>query len=429
MPYARNPLYILLALCLFAPVAGIAGGSGGVNAPEHLDKPYLILISIDGLGAGGRARTRTPAMDRLAASGVTAASMQPVWPSLTFPNHYSIATGLYPREHGLVGNNFPSEDRGDWYSLGNRAAVQDGKWYAGEPIWVSAEKAGMVAAAYFFVGTEAPIQGIRPTYSYLFNSQVPALTRVNQALEWLALPDEQRPHLVTLYFEYVDDASHKYGPAASETSVVVSRVDGYIRRLLNGIDALPFRDDVYVIIVSDHGQSAWLAPDEAYVLSEHVDIRDAGVVEGGNYVMLYYDRPDDEHIRSMVETINGTWEHGKAYVRGDTPEHWRIADDGRYADVLIQADDGHAVVTEEERKRWLSGGAHGWPPEAAGMGATFIASGPRLPEGRVLGEISVVDVYPLMLDILGLPLPAGYVVRESELNGILEDETEKTARN
>ncbi len=419
MQFSRNAILILLAMLVGAIAQAGAADSGGVNAPEHLDKPYLILISIDGLGAGGRARADTPALDRIAESGVTATSMQPVWPSLTFPNHYSIATGLYPHEHGLVGNNFPSADRADWYSLRNRDAVQNGKWYGGEPVWVSAEKAGMVAAAYFFVGTEAPIQGIRPTYSYLFDADVPPMTRVNQVLEWLALPGEKRPHVITLYFEHVDIASHEYGPEAPQTSAVVSRVDGYVGHLLDGIDELPFRDDVYVFVVSDHGQSAWLDPDDAYVLSEHVDIRDAAVVQGGNYVMLYYDQPDSAHVESMIETINATWQHGKAYARAETPERWRISDDGRYGDVFIQADAGHAVITEADRKRWLSGGAHGWPPEAAGMGATFIAAGPRLPAGKEVGEISVVDVYPLMLEILGLPLPDGYVVRESPLNTIL----------
>ncbi len=426
MPRLRI-LAVAVTALLILPAAAAATGSGGTNAPEHLDKPYLVLISIDGLGATARTRSRTPALDRLAASGITASSMQPVWPSLTFPNHYSIATGLYPHEHGLVGNNFPSSGRDDWYTLANRAAVQNGDWYSGEPIWVSAEKAGMVAASYFFVGTEAPVKGIRPTYSYLFDDSVPGMTRVKQVLDWLAMPPEQRPHMLTLYFEFVDDASHQYGPAARQTSAVVSRVDRYIGRLLDGIDKLPIRDDVYVIVVSDHGQSAWLAPDEAFVLDEHVDIRDAGVVQGGNYVMLYYDDPDPDCIASMIETINARWEHGRAYARTDTPDHWRIADDDRYADVFIQADDGHAVVTAQEGKRWLSGGAHGWPPEAAGMGATFIASGPRLPAGRQLGEISVVDVYPLMLEILGLPTPAGYVVRESELNGILDDAESGTA--
>ena len=419
-------LGVLLATAM-PYVDALAARSGGVNAPSELDKPYLILISIDGFGWDARGRASTPALDGLAERGVVAQSMQPAWPSLTFPNHYAIATGLYPAEHGIVGNNFPSEDRDDWYSLSDRDAVENPAWYDGEPIWVSAEKAGMVAASYFFVGTEAPVKGIRPTYSYLFDDEITPQTRVDQVLEWLAMPAERRPHMLTLYFEHVDDASHLYGPDAPETAAVIEEIDGYIGQLLDGIDALPIRDEVYVIVVSDHGQARYVDPEAGYVLSDHVDIGDAGVVQGGNYVMLYYDAPDTGHIADMVATINRTWEHGEAFVRGDTPEHWRVTNDERYPDVFIQADIGHAVVTDAERKEWLSSGAHGWPPESAPMGATFIAAGPGLPGGHEVGRISIVDVYPLMLDILDLPRPVGYEAGHSELVGVL-DRAEGTAR-
>jgi predicted AlkP superfamily pyrophosphatase or phosphodiesterase len=346
--------------------------------------------------------------------------MRPAWPSLTFPNHYAIATGLYPAEHGIVGNNFPNDSRDDWYRLADRAAVENPDWYNGEPIWVSAEKAGMVTASYFFVGTEAAVQGIRPSYSYLFDEEVPAAERVDQVIDWLELPAALRPHMITLYFEHVDHASHRYGPDAPETASVIEEIDAHIGNLLKGMDRLTVRDDVYVIVVSDHGQARYVAPEDGYVLSEHVDIRGAGVVEGGNYVMLYYDSPDAEHIEQLVATINRTWPHGKAFARGDTPAHWRVSDDDRYPDVFVQADIGHAVMTEASRTPWLNAGAHGWPPESEPMGATFIAAGPGLPAGRQLGEISVVDVYPLMLDILDLQPPSGYTVNKSELIGILE---------
>ncbi len=412
----------IFAVLLATGSVQAADGSGGVNAPEQRNKPYLVLLSIDGFGWDARGRASTPALDRLVATGVTARTMRPVWPSLTFPNHYSIATGLVPSEHGIVGNNFPSDDRSGWYTLSDREVVQDGAWYGGEPIWVRAERSGMVSASYFFVGTEAPVGGVRPTYSYLFDAEVPAEKRVGKVLDWLGMPEDQRPHMITLYFEFVDDASHRFGPDAPLTAKVIERVDAYVGDLLDGIDALDIRDEVYVIVVSDHGQTRYRAPEDAYVLDDHVDIRDAGVVEGGNYVMLYYDDPDVAHIRAMVETINATWKHGKAYARADTPAAWHIAaDDERYADVLLQAYAGQAVVTSRERLSWLSTGAHGWPPESEGMGATFIASGPRLPKGVTVDEISVLDVYPLMLSILDLEPPPGYAPDASALDGILLD--------
>ena len=160
-------------------------GSGGINAPAQRDKPYLILISIDGFRWDYQALYKTPALDRLAAGGVRAESLQPVFPTLTFPNHYSIATGLYPANHGIVANDFPDPDSGDWYQYQIARIVQQGRWYGGEPIWVAAEKNGMVSAAFFFVGTEADIGGVPPTYWNRFDANVSGGTRVKQVLKYV----------------------------------------------------------------------------------------------------------------------------------------------------------------------------------------------------------------------------------------------------
>ena len=165
-------------LLLLVASAALAQGSGGINLPEHRDKPYLVLVSLDGFRWDYQDLYNTPALDRIAADGVRAERMIPVFPTLTFPNHYSIATGLYPAHHGLIDNTFPNDDLSDWYSIRRREAVQDGAWYAGEPVWVAAEKAGMVTAAYYFVGTEADIQGIPMTYWHTFDASVPGTTRV-----------------------------------------------------------------------------------------------------------------------------------------------------------------------------------------------------------------------------------------------------------
>ncbi len=178
------------------------------------DAPYLILVLIDGFGWDFRQQADTPALDEIAARGVSAQALRPVFPTTTFPNHYSIATGLYPYEHGIVGNSFPNDARTAWYRLSDREAVQDGAWYRGEPIWVTAEKAGLKSAAYYFVGTEAPIAGVLPTYWRSFDADVPGGERVAQVLRWLQLPARHRPHLVTLYFEDVDDAAHATDPEA-----------------------------------------------------------------------------------------------------------------------------------------------------------------------------------------------------------------------
>ena len=218
-------------------------GTGGVNAPETLGKPYLVLVSFDGLRPDYLDRYETPSFDRVAARGVAAEALVSVYPSLTFPAHYSIATGLHPERHGLVGNRFYDPARGEEYNYRDRHSVEDGTWYGGEPIWVTAETQGMVAAAMLFVGTEADIGGVRPTFWTRYADRGTHRERVDEVLGWLALPAERRPHLVTLYFSSVDGAGHRYGPASTAVAEAVERVDADLGRLLDGIDALPHGGD------------------------------------------------------------------------------------------------------------------------------------------------------------------------------------------
>ncbi len=395
----------LSAAFVFAASATVRAetGSGGVNDPSQRDKPYLILVSIDGLGLPALERAETPAIDRLAAGGTGAKALVPVFPTLTFPNHFSIATGLYPAEHGIVGNRFPDENRQGWYALYDRNAVQDGRWYAGEPIWVRAEKHGMVAAAYYFVGTEAAVGGIRPSYYFLYDKNTPGLERVGQVLDWLRLPAERRPHVITLYFEDVDTASHSFGVRAPETTAAVERVDAYIGELLAGIESLPVAARVNIVIVSDHGAAEYDRSAPPLVLDHHIDLAGIHVVAGGSYAMLYFDRPDPARAEQIVALLNDSWDGGRAFVRSSAPAAWRVADDNRFADVIVQPDLGHAVVATAAALDALDAGDHGWAPEEPAMHGIFIASGPDVPGYAAQRVDGVVDVLPLMLRILGLP--------------------------
>lgn len=394
-------LFLLLFFCSIA----LAQGSGGINAPEHRDKPYLILISLDGFRWDYQDLYDTPALDRIAANGVRAERMIPVFPTLTFPNHYSIATGLYPANHGLIGNAFPNkEDHDDWYAIAKREAVQDGRWYGGEPVWVAAEKAGMVTAAYYFVGTEADIQGVPMTYWHTFDASVPGLDRVSKALEWLSMPEERRPHFITLYFEDVDTMTHGYGPGSDRSIAAIERVDGYLDALLSGIDELPHGADIYLVVVSDHGQLAKKLDDEILVIDEVVDTGGLMIVDHGAAAFVYFREDDPERAESFRDAINIHWSHGKAVLRDEAPAAWRVTEAAGFADIIVQADPGFLVYSTEDKVQRRSRGDHGWVPDAGGMHAIFLASGPRLPNGETIGPIRSVDVYPLMMEILELPI-------------------------
>ena len=395
----------LILLLILAASLSMAQGSGGVNAPEHRDKPYLILVSIDGFRWDFQDLHDTPALDRVAASGVRAERMIPVFPTLTFPNHYSIATGLYPANHGLIGNRFPSKDRSRFYSLRDRNAVQDGSWYRGQPVWVAAEKAGIVTAAYYFVGTEADVDGVPMTYWHSFDETVSGEDRVDKALEWLSMPEDTRPHIITLYFEDVDQATHRFAAGSPESIAAVERVDGYLARLLDGLESLPIAEDIYLVIVSDHGQLAFAEGEYPFIISDVVDLGGLTVVDHGASTYIYLPEPDRERAIALRDEINAAWEHGTAMLREDTPASWRVNEEAGFADVILVGDPGYTALSRLSGPLTIKS-THGWPPDVEAMHGFFIASGPRLPEGETIGPINVVDVYPFMMEILELQITA-----------------------
>ena len=386
-------------------VESFARGTGGINAAHQQSKPYLILVSVDGFRWDYMDRYPTPNMHRIAAAGSKAERLLPVFPTLTFPNHYSIATGLYPAHHGLVANDFPDPARNMWYSLRDRETVEDRWFYAGEPIWVTAETQGMVAASFFWVGSEAPVQGVSPTHWRSYDKKISGQDRVDQILSWLAEPEENRPHIYTLYFEDVDDYSHWYGPDSEKSTEAISRVDGYIGRLLDGIEKLPYGERVNIILLSDHGQGAYLENQQPYLLSDHVNLDDTVIIEGGSYAFLHLDRDDPGRAAEIVATVNNSWDHGQAYLPQDAPAPWHIENYPRFPDVFLMPDAGYAVLSTEEKAGKINPGDHGWAPETPAMHGFFIACGPNVTAGLSLKSISNIDVYPLMLSILGLDPP------------------------
>ncbi len=431
---SRRPLVaiVLTALWLGCPGVGSAGdggelrsptGSGGRNAAAHLDKPSVVLVSLDGFRHDYRALYPTPALDEIARRGVRAERLVPPFPSLTFASHYSIATGLTPGRHGIVGNRFldPASDRR--YSLRDADAVGDGRWYGGEPVWVTAETQGMVSAAFYFVGTEADVQGVRPTHWRRFDVSVPGEIRVDQVLSWLAEPPAVRPRFVTLYLGLVDRAGHDHGPDAPETRAAVMAADALLGRLLEGVDRLSGDVPVYVVVVSDHGMLEYRRDAAPFVLDDVVDTAGIQTAEGGPVLYVYLDDP--ARAPAIRDAVNAAWAHGRAWLPAETPPRWGVASNRRFGDVMLVADPGYAVISGSRRDAPLPVGAHGWVPETDAMGGIFLATGPGLPAGLALPPVRAVDVYPFLTRLLGLVPARG-------LDGSpagLADRVELTARH
>lgn len=239
-------------VCSAQTISPIITIDHGPNASQQLSKPYVVLVSLDGFRFDYAKRYHADHLLSLATQGASVPEgMLPAYPSITFPNHYTIVTGLYPEHHGIVANTFYDLVRKQIYSYRDAKSVGDGTWYGGTPLWVLAEQQGIRSACFFWVGSEADILGVRPTYYLKYDREFPNGKRVDQVLAWLRLPPEQRPHMITLYFSDTDTAGHRYGPDSPEGAEAVHELDGEIGKLMDAIKET--RLPVDLIVLADHG--------------------------------------------------------------------------------------------------------------------------------------------------------------------------------
>ena len=377
-----------------------AAASGGINRPEHRAKPYVILISFDGFKPEYLDRFDLPNFRLATERGVRARRMMPVFPSLTFPNHYSLVTGLYVERHGIVSNTFYDPVRRQTYSLTDRATVTDGSWYRGEPIWVTAETQGMVAGMFFWPGSEAAIKGVRPTFWKDYDSNVPNADRVNGVLDWLRLAEERRPHMLTLYFNDVDAASHRHQLDAPEIERAAQSLDRSLGALMAGIDSLGLRDRVYLVLTSDHGMVE-TGTQFTIRLDSLVDTRLIQTAFGGPVANLHV-KGGAAGALQVRDRINARLTHGRAWLREELPERYRYRRDPRAGDVVIVMDESWTIATSILTRPWGRWGMHGWDPALPSMQALFVIAGPGVREGTTIDEVQNVDVYHLLAELLEL---------------------------
>lgn len=414
----RRRLVVALAL-LFAAAAPAAaqdgGGSGGHNRPEQLGKPYVVLVSFDGFRHDYLDRYDLPTFREFARRGARAESLIPVFPSKTFPSHYSMVTGLYPGRHGIVGNRFYDPGLRAQFRMGDTLAVRDARWWGGEPIWVTAEKKGMVTASMFWVGSEAPIRGIRPSHFHTYDGSRKNDLRVAQVLDWLSLAPERRPHFITLYFSDVDNAGHDHGPDSGEVERAARLADRLLRRLLDGIAALPHGDRVHVVVVSDHGM-AKAGPDGRIFLDDVIELDGVRVLESGAVASLWFD--DAARIAPAVATLRGRLKHVAVYRPGEMPERLHLDGNARVGHILLVAEEGFLVGARASLRN-PAPGQHGYEPRDESMHGIFLALGPRIRPGARVPSFESVHVYPLLARLLDLDPVPGVDARLDPLAAIL----------
>ncbi len=358
---------------------------------------YVILVSLDGLRWDYPDRLETPALDYMEQHGVRAEALIPCFPTKTFPNHYSIATGLYPDEHGIVNNSFYDPWMDEEYFIRKREAVTNPDFYGGEPIWVTAEKQDVTTACFFWVGSEAPIKGVRPTYWKEYSKQISYGARIDTAIHWLSLPEVKRPHLITIYFEEPDATSHTFGPVSRQTDSVVLVMDSLVGVLITKLRQLPHYPLIDLIVLSDHGMGS-ISEDKVVFLSDHLQQGWIETYQGGNpsYNLSVTDGCLDLAYDALqkVDHIT-TWKARKV------PCHLHYGKNPRCGDLVVVADSGWSVRWDD-RGSYDYGGAHGYVPEDRDMQAIFYAMGPSFKTGYSQPAFSNLDIYSLIVRILDL---------------------------
>jgi len=371
------------------------------NLKPGSDKPYVVIVSLDAFRWDYDSIHGTPVLDDIARQGVMAERLIPSFPTKTFPNHYTIATGLYPDHHGLVNNSFYAPDLDLVYRIGDRAMVSNGAFYGGEPVWVTARKQGMKSASFYWVGSEAPIQGMQPDYWKPYDEEVPFGDRVDTVLKWLSLPVNKRPHLVTLYFEEPDAVSHSYGPASPETGAVVRSLDSLLGVLRTGLAKLPHGRNINLIVLSDHGMTE---VDEAHY-NYIFDTLPQGMVKrihGGNPVWAI--EPFAGKRDSVLLLLN--MQRGmKAYAKENLPAHLHYGTHPRIPEIVLLADPFWTAGLRAEPGRY-SKGDHGYDWKSSDMHSIFYAEGPAFKKDFRADTLYNVDIYNIVTGILGLvPAP------------------------
>ena len=392
----RLPSLILLLLVVLS--------SGYGQVPVKDLKPTVILISLDGFRYDYVDKYEAPTIAKLGRDGVRAKWMIPSFPTKTFPNHYTIVTGLYPANHGIVENNV--FDFGTVFSMGKREEVENPRWWGGEPIWVTAEKQGQVAASYFWVGSEAKIGGIQPTFWKTYDGKIPNDSRVDTVLGWLDLPREKRPTMITMYFSDTDDAGHGHSPDGVEVSDAVKTVDGNIARLLDGLRKRKIDKKVNIIIVSDHGMAA-VDQKNAIIMDDHFSFDDTErILWTGEIIQIFPKAGKEDAIMSALEKPGL---HTTCWRKKDIPDRLHYKQGARVAPIVCTSDLGWMMTSRERyetlKKRADFGrirGAHGYDNKYQEMQTTFIAHGRNFKKSRLIEPFENIEIYNIMCKILGL---------------------------
>jgi predicted AlkP superfamily pyrophosphatase or phosphodiesterase len=373
-----------------------------LNCSSGNEQSQLLLISFDGFRADYLSKVETPNFDKLVQSGVTSEGLIPIFPTKTFPNHYAIATGLYPENNGLIGNNMYDPEMDASYSMGNRDAVENPEWYLGEPIWNTVEKAGKKAGTMFWIGSEAPIQNMRPTHWKSYDGSIPDEARIDTVLNWMTR-DVDPVDFGTVYFSFVDSQGHRFGPDSEEVIQAIQQADSLVGYLIAQIERLDPNRSINLMIVSDHGMIE-VSQDKKVVLENFIDVDDIDIISYSPALMFnVMEKGNKKEIYSSLKAGESNY---RVYSKEEIPERFHLKNNIRTPEFLMVAEEGYTINSkdyfESRGAEYPRGGAHGFDNANKKMDALFVAYGPVFKEGLKLDRIENIHLYEVMAKILNV---------------------------
>ena len=366
------------------------------------DRPYVLMVSFDGFRHDFTTMADTPNFDKLEGEGVKADALIPVFPSLTFPNHYSIATGAYSGTHNITGNSFYDKEFREKYSLYDRNKVRDPKFYKSEPIWVTAERQGVKAASFYWVGSEAPIKGYAPSIFKYYDGSVPFKARIDSVISWFNLSKEKRPHLVMLYFSEPDHTGHDWGVNTPEIVNTIEEMDNLLGYLLQNLESLEIFSNLNLIIVSDHGMTN-VSKERRIVLDNYISRLGDLYLNGRDvHVQIDLKKGNKRYGKTLFKELQKI-PHCKVWKKNNIPERFHF-NNNNTGEFLLLADEGWLITTQSamDEDEFTLGGMHGYDPQLPNMHGIFYALGADIKSNLQIPAFENIHIYPMICNLLDI---------------------------
>lgn len=361
---------------------------------QHKDTHYTVIVSLDAFRWDYPQMYHTPYLDQMAEEGVSA-TMLPSYPASTYPNHYTLATGLVPDHNGIINNSFWDTKNQRQFSMGNPSTRNNPYYYRGEPIWVTAQKQGVKTGNIYWVGSDIAIQKTYPTY-YRVYAEKPRLTfeqRVDATLALLNKPEVERPRLVMLYFEEPDGVTHHHGPRSPEAGRIVFRMDSLVGMLRKGIAALPFAKDVNLIVTADHGMTE-ISTERVVNMNQYLKPEWCEMIDGRTPTSIFTKPAFRDSVYNTLKSVA----HIKVWKKEEIPAELNYGTSEFVGDIVVAPELGWQFTDEPRRLK----GAHGYFPQSPDMQVMFRACGPDFKKGYKSKGFVNVDIYPLLAQLLGI---------------------------